>query len=171
MAGPYTLVPVPVDRSLSILQIFKFQATTKPHQPLFRYESTSVGAGYKDIAWSRAVKMFDRTAQILRRQLGDTGMTDCAQCPVVGILANTVYVQNTLYFPSHPEIPMLRWRTLLPSQAGITLLISSDEHAQDRARKVNDQLQVQNINIEILYYFNQIDSHASRTPVSVSNFG
>ncbi|KAJ6571067.1 hypothetical protein B0H19DRAFT_1346182 [Mycena capillaripes] len=77
------------DRSLSLLKIVEFHATTNPDHPLFRYQSASAPEGYEDVTWCQARKMFHTTAQIIRHRLGGEGAVDCTSPPAVGILAAT----------------------------------------------------------------------------------
>ncbi|KAF7341779.1 NRPS-like enzyme [Mycena sanguinolenta] len=156
-----TYTPAPVDGSLSLLQIFEFQATTNPHQPIFRYDSASARDGYENITWQQAVKMFDKTAQILRRRIGNTALMDCADRPVVGILA----VTSSILYASLVVGTVRAGYTVFPlstrnSDAAIAhliaesgmkhLLISQDSHMQDIACKANALLNARNIKIGIL---------------------
>ncbi|KAJ7344017.1 hypothetical protein DFH08DRAFT_962157 [Mycena albidolilacea] len=136
-----TYTPVPVDGSLSILQIFEFQATMNPHHPLFRYESASARDGFENIAWPQA--------------------TTSAHPPVVGILAATgsILYASLIFcavragctvFPlstRNSDVAILH----LIAESGIKyLLISQDSHMLDIARKANALLDARNIKIEIL---------------------
>ncbi|KAF7341776.1 Acetyl-CoA synthetase-like protein [Mycena sanguinolenta] len=152
--------PAPVDGSLSLLQIFEFQATTNPHQPLFRYDSASARDGYENITWHQAVKMFDTTARILRRRLGNTGTMECAHRPVVGILAATSSIlyaslvvgtirAGCTVFPLSTRNSDAAIAHLIAESGMKYLLISQDRHMQDIARKANALLNAQNISIGI----------------------
>ncbi|KAJ6484095.1 hypothetical protein C8R45DRAFT_1214951 [Mycena sanguinolenta] len=153
--------PVPVDGSLSLLQVFEFQATTNPHQPFFRYDSASAHDGYENITWRQAVKIFDTTAQILRRRLGNTGTIDCAHPPVVGILAATssILYASLVFGTIRAGCTVFALSTRnsdaaiahLIAESGMKyLLVSQDSHMQDIARKANALLNARNINIGIL---------------------
>ncbi|KAJ6484081.1 hypothetical protein C8R45DRAFT_1000132 [Mycena sanguinolenta] len=153
--------PVPVDGSLSLLQVFEFQATTNPHQPLFRYDSASAPDGYENITWRQAVKIFDTTAQILLRRMGITGTIDCTHPPVVGILAaispilyaslvfGTVRAGYTV-FPLSTRNSDAAIAHLIAESGMKYLLVSQDSHMQDIARKAKALLNARDINIAIL---------------------
>ncbi|KAJ7247862.1 hypothetical protein B0H12DRAFT_1124293 [Mycena haematopus] len=154
-----TYTPAPVDGSLSILQIFEFQATTNPHHPLFRYDSASARDGYENITWPQAVKMFDTTARVLRRRLGDT--VDYTTSPVVGILAATgsILYASLIFgavragctvFPISTRNSDVAIAHLIAESNVKYLLVSPDGHMQDLARKANALLHSRNIRIEIL---------------------
>ncbi|KAF7341778.1 NRPS-like enzyme [Mycena sanguinolenta] len=156
-----TYTPAPVDGSLSLLQIFEFQATTNPHQPIFRYDSASARDGYENITWQQAVKMFDTTARILRRRIGNTVTMDCAHRPVIGILAATssiLYVSLVVgtiragctVFPLSTRNSDAAIAHLIAESGMKHLLISQDSHMQDIARKANALLNARNIKIGIL---------------------
>ncbi|KAF7350260.1 NRPS-like enzyme [Mycena venus] len=156
-----TYKPAPVDGTLSVLQIFEFQATTNPHHPLFRYDSVSARDGYENVTWAQAVKMFNTTAQILRRRLRNTTTIDCAHPPVVGILAATgsILYASLIFgavragytvFPLSTRNSDVAIAHLIAESGIKYLLISQDGHMQDIARKANALLNARNINIEIL---------------------
>ncbi|KAJ7123310.1 hypothetical protein C8R43DRAFT_44110 [Mycena crocata] len=153
--------PVPVHKALSVLQVFEFQATTNPHHPLFRYDSASAPDGYENITWPQAVKMFETTAQILRRRLSTTGAVDYTHPPVVGILAATgsILYASLMFgavragctvFPLSTRNSDVAIAHLIAESGIKYLLISQDGHMQDIARKANALLHARNVNIEIL---------------------
>ncbi|KAJ7670303.1 hypothetical protein B0H17DRAFT_202349 [Mycena rosella] len=154
-----TYTPVPVDGVLSILQIFEFQATTNPHHPLFRHDSTSARDGYEDITWPQAVKMFDTTAQILRRRFSEP--VDHTHPPVVGILAATGSIlyaclihgalrAGCIVFPLSTRNSDAAIAHLIAESGVKYLLVSPDGHMQDLARKAKALLHSRNVAVEIL---------------------
>ncbi|KAJ6628492.1 hypothetical protein B0H10DRAFT_2209402 [Mycena sp. CBHHK59/15] len=169
---PYTLPPA--DGSLSLLQIFEFHATTNPDHPLFRYDSAAAGDGH--ITWRQAVKMFDTTAQNIRRRLGGGTTVDCTPPPVVGILAATgiptlsVFYQKHIYSAGSILYAFLIFGTVragctvfplstrnsditiahLIAESGVKyLLVSQDAHMQDIARKANTVLHLKNEHVDL----------------------
>ncbi|KAJ7770524.1 hypothetical protein B0H16DRAFT_1515748 [Mycena metata] len=150
--------PLPLDGSLDILQAFEFQATQNPHRALFRYDSESASDGYEEITWSRAVKMFETTAQIVRHLLNEI---DYAHPPVVGILAATssipyaalvygVLRAGCTVFPLSTRNSDVATAHLI-SEAGIKyLLVSEDTQTQESAHKANKLLDSQSVHIDII---------------------
>ncbi|KAJ6487824.1 hypothetical protein C8R45DRAFT_257544 [Mycena sanguinolenta] len=139
--------PAPVDGSLSVLEIFEFQAKTNPQHALFRYDSPSARDGYEEITWPQAVKMFETTARVLRRRLG-AGAVDCkdGKRPVVGILAATgsILYASLIFGAVRAGLTVFPISTRnspaavahLVAQSGVRyLLVSQDGHMQELARK------------------------------------
>ncbi|KAJ7039836.1 hypothetical protein C8F04DRAFT_280625 [Mycena alexandri] len=150
--------PVPLDASLDILQAFAFQATKNPDHPLFRYDSESTSEGYEEITWSRAMKMFDTTAQILRHRLTKT---DYTHSPVVGILAATSSIPYAFLlfgalragctvFPLSTRNSDVATAHLIAESGIRYLLISSDGHMQEIARKTTALLEARSLHIDII---------------------
>ncbi|KAJ7770521.1 hypothetical protein B0H16DRAFT_214502 [Mycena metata] len=151
--------PVPVDGSLDILQAFEFQSTNNPDHALFRYDSESASEGYEEITWSRAVKFFDTTAQILRR--GFTSTVDCTHPPVVGILAATSSIPYAFLlfsalragctvFPLSTRNSDVATAHLIAESGIRYLLVSSDGHMQEVASKATALLKTQSLHVDII---------------------
>ncbi|KAJ7770520.1 hypothetical protein B0H16DRAFT_1881524 [Mycena metata] len=152
--------PLPLDSEpLDILQAFAFQATKNPDHPVFRYESQSAPEGYEQITWSRAVKMFDTTAQILRRRL--TGTVDYTHPPVIGILAATssiLYVSlvygalraGCTVFPLSPRNSDMAIAHLIAESGIKYLLVSADAHMQEIARKAKVLLGSRSVHVDMI---------------------
>ncbi|KAJ7482012.1 hypothetical protein FB451DRAFT_1237794 [Mycena latifolia] len=154
---PYTLPPA--DGSLSLLQIFEFHATTNPDHPLFRYDSPT--GGYGQITWHQAVKLFDKTAQIIRRRLGGGTTVDCTPPPVVGILAATgsILYASLLFgtvragctvFPLSTRNSDMAIVHLITESGVKYLLVSQDSHMQGIAHKAHAILHSKNVHINII---------------------
>ncbi|KAJ7485841.1 hypothetical protein FB451DRAFT_1554646 [Mycena latifolia] len=154
--APYTLPPA--DGSLSFLQLFEFHATVNPDHPLFRYDSSA--GGYGHITWHQAVKMFDATAQHIRRRLGSTAV-DCTPPPVVGILAATgsILYASLIFgtlragctvFPLSTRNSDMAIAHLITESGVKYLLVSQDSHMQNIARKVHAVLHSKNVHIDII---------------------
>ncbi|KAJ7770560.1 hypothetical protein B0H16DRAFT_1715220 [Mycena metata] len=152
-----TYTPLPLDSEpFDILQAFAFQATKNPDHPVFRYESES---GYEQITWSRAVKLFDTVAQILRRRV--TSTIDYTHPPVIGILAATssiLYVSlvygalraGCTVFPLSPRNSDVATAHLI-AESGITyLLVSADAHMQEIARKAKILLDSRSVHVNVI---------------------
>ncbi|KAF7351307.1 Acetyl-CoA synthetase-like protein [Mycena sanguinolenta] len=159
---PHTYNPVPVDGALSVLQVFEFQAKKNPQHPLFRYDSPSARDGYEDIAWPAAVRMFETTANVLRRRLAPAGLVEDEdrKRPVVGILAATgsILYASLIFgavragltaFPISTRNSDVAIAHLI-SQSGVRwLLVSPDAHMQELARKANALLQERGVSVEM----------------------
>ncbi|KAJ7039814.1 hypothetical protein C8F04DRAFT_996222 [Mycena alexandri] len=152
---PYT--PLPLDGSLDIFQAFEFQSTKNPDHALFRYDSESASEGYEEISWSRAVKMFDTTAQILRHRLPET---DYTRPPVVGILAATSSIPyaalvfgalraGCIVFPLSTRNSDVATAHLIAESGIRYLLVSSDGHMQEIARKATALLKARSLHVDI----------------------
>ncbi|KAJ7039843.1 hypothetical protein C8F04DRAFT_280833 [Mycena alexandri] len=152
---PYT--PLPLDGSLDIFQAFEFQSSKNPDHALFRYDSESASEGYEEISWSRAVKMFDTTAQILRHRLTET---DYTRPPVVGILAATSSIPYAALvfgalragytvFPLSTRNSDVATAHLIAESGIRYLLVSSDGHMQEIARKATALLKARSLHVDI----------------------
>ncbi|KAJ7128068.1 hypothetical protein C8R46DRAFT_1017532 [Mycena filopes] len=157
MSPTSTYTPVPSDGSLDIVQVFQLQASQNPNHPLFRYDSESALEGYDEITWSRAVKMFETTAQILRRRLADNG----DNTHVVGILAATssvVYASLLLgsiragytVFPLSTRNSAVATAHLIAESNIRSLLVSQDPHIQNIAGAATALLKARDIHIDMI---------------------
>ncbi|KAJ7289097.1 hypothetical protein C8J57DRAFT_1627489 [Mycena rebaudengoi] len=148
--------PLPLDGSLDILQAFESQATQNPEHPLFRYDSESSPEGYEEISWSRAVKIFETTAQILRCRL--TGTVDHAHPPIVGILAanSSIPYASLVFgalragctvFPLSTRNSDVATAHLIVESGIKYLLVSQDAHVQET---VKDVLSSGSVHVDII---------------------
>ncbi|KAJ7122205.1 hypothetical protein C8R44DRAFT_705178 [Mycena epipterygia] len=144
---------------LSLLQVVEFHATKNPDHPLFRYDSASAREGYEEITWRQAVKMFDKTAQIMRRRLGDA--VDYTSPPIVGILAATgsILYASLIFgtlragctvFPLSTRNSDVAIAHLIAESGVKYLLVSQDTHMQEIARKANNVLHSKHIHIKMI---------------------
>ncbi|KAJ7117148.1 hypothetical protein C8R44DRAFT_792013, partial [Mycena epipterygia] len=144
---------------LSLLQVVEFHATKNPDHTLFRYDSASAREGYEEITWRQAGRMFDTTAQIIRRRLGDA--VDHTSPPIVGILAATgaILYASLIFgtlragctvFPLSTRNSDVAIAHLIAESGIKYLLVSQDTHMQEVARKANNILHSKNIHINMI---------------------
>lgn len=83
-ASSTTFNAPPTDGSLTLVEMFDYNALHSPRHPLFRYESPDDGS-VQDILWADAIPAFRKAAHLVRSAVSSgTGETS----PVVAILAS-----------------------------------------------------------------------------------
>lgn len=91
-ASSQTFNPPPTDGSLTLVEIFDYNALHSPNHPLFRYEGPVDGA-LKEILWSEAVPAIHKASRLVRAIVSDTHP---ASRPVIAILASMGMFAMTL---------------------------------------------------------------------------
>jgi acyl-CoA synthetase (AMP-forming)/AMP-acid ligase II len=82
-ASSATFRAPPTDGSLTLIEMFDYNALNSPKHPLFRYESAD-GGSLHDILWADAIPAIHKAARLVRTAASDS----TSSSRVVAILAS-----------------------------------------------------------------------------------
>jgi hypothetical protein len=93
-ASSTTFNPPPTDGSLTLVEMFDYNALHSPNHPLFRYENPVDGA-LKEILWSEAVPAIHKAARLVHAAA--SGVQPGSR-PVIAILASMGVIRYNFRF-------------------------------------------------------------------------